>query len=179
MEVDNLERGVIFERGDLHNPSSVELHQRLIVHLAHPKINFHEVLLHLQPHAVQIAVDLGLGSNQPQQDVLPQPVAFAFFKSQDEGAAVVVGWVLPDRLDSFFEEVDVGPDGKIGGSFEVLVVGPELFYCGDVGDGEEAVFEAVLALDEVLVPEGEFVVQSLWLTFLHYIHQIIMRRPRI
>ena len=36
----------------------------------------------------------------------------------------------------------------------MLIVGPKLFNSGDVGYGMEAVFEAVFALDELLVPES-------------------------
>lgn len=38
----------------------------------------------------------------------------------------------------------------------MLIVGPELFYGLNVGHWEKAVFEAVFALDEMLIPEGEF-----------------------
>ena len=78
--------------------------------------------------------------------------------------------ILPDRFDFLLEEVDVRADCKLGWPFEVLIVGPEVLDCGDVGYGMQTVLKFIFSLHEPLVPElkwvGEF--EGL-LLFLHNI----------
>jgi hypothetical protein len=159
VEVDDLERGVVVKVGDLGDPLPVEFQRLLVIDGANPEINFGVVLLNLDSHAVQLTVDVVLGRNVGQEDVLPETIAFVARKTEHKSAAVLVMFVLPDRLHFLLEEVDVRTNGQGRWAFEVLVVGPELFDSGDVGHRMQAVLE-VLALDEALEPEAEGVAQG-------------------
>ena len=107
VEVNDLERGVVLQPCHIDYPIAVELEELLVLDRSQPKVDFHEILPHLEAHAVEIVPKLGLGGYNSQQDVLPQSVALALLESQHECAAVLVGRVLPHRLYPLLEKVDV------------------------------------------------------------------------
>ena len=64
-------------------------------------------------------------------------------------------FILPNRLDTVLEKVNVGAFFELAGSFEVLIESPEVFNSIDLSNGEKTVLEITFSLNEVLVPELE------------------------
>ena len=64
--------------------------------------------------------------------------------------------IFPDGLDVVFKKVDVGADGEFCGSFEVLIVAPEVLDGGYFSDGEQAILKVISTTHEVLIPELQF-----------------------
>lgn len=148
----------------------IELQHIFVINSAQPKVHLGVVLLDLYPDTVQLSEDVLFSRYEAQEDVLPDPVGLCPFEAQDEGSSVLIAFVFPDGLDLFLKEVDVGADCHVGGPFEMLVEGPELLDCCDIGYGVQTVLEAVLPLHEPLEPEAEGPMQLLFgLLFLHNI----------
>lgn len=106
-------------------------------------------------------VQVFFARNKTQQNVLPQTIGLAPLETQHKGSSLLVVRVLPDRLHVLLEQVQVRPDLHVGRSFEVLVVGPEVFNSGDVCDWPQAVLVVIFSLDELLIPELQGLLQGL------------------
>lgn len=50
--MNHFQRSVVFQRGQLHDPTTVKLQQLLVVDFAQPEINLGEVLLYLNADSV-------------------------------------------------------------------------------------------------------------------------------
>lgn len=154
--MDDFQRCLVLECGHSNDPSSAGLEDLLIFDIAQPKIDLREVLFHFKPDAVEVGERVSLGRDVTEQNVLPQSVTFGLLEAQNEGAAVLIVFVLPNWFDVLSEEVDVRAHWQFGGSLEVLIVCPEVLDRGDNSDWLKAVFEGAFSLDEVLVPKLEF-----------------------
>ena len=164
--MNNFKRGIVLKSSHLNNPIPIILQHLLIVHPTHPKIHLGEILLHLDPHSIQIFIHILLGTDHSQQNIFPKTIALHPLEPQNKGSSIFVARVLPDRFDVLSEEIEVGADGQTRWSLEVLVVLPELFDWCDVGYWMQTVLE-VLALHELLVPESQRVLQHQFLVVLH------------
>ncbi len=90
-----------------------------------------------------------------QQQVLPESVALASFKSKNERSTLLVLLVLPYWLNTVLEKVNVGAFFKFAWSLEVLIEWPKVFNCINLSNWEKTVLEITFSLNEVLVPELE------------------------
>ena len=174
MEMNNFQRGVILEPSYLDDPILIEFQYILIINSAQPKVHLGIVLLHFYSQTVELCIYVFFCWDEPQQNVLPHPIALSPLEPQDKGSPVLVLLVLPYWLHLLLEEVNVWAYCHLWRSFEVLIVGPELLDRCNVGYWVQTVLEPILSLHEALIPEAKRPVKLLWfLLFLHNIQSII------
>ena len=154
-ELDEFEGDSTVKVGSLEDPVSVLLEFGGLG-VVDPEVNFNsEALGDLYSHSGDVGYLLLWWYGEGQQQVLPQSVALASFKSQNEGAALLVMFVLPDGLYAVLEKVNVGAFLKFAWSLEVLIEWPEILDGMNLTNWEKTVLEVTFSLNEVLVPELE------------------------